>query len=43
MCPACASAGMIAIAGVVSTAALTGVLVKLRGCSNEIANDNINQ
>jgi hypothetical protein len=30
MCPACASVGMLAIAGVVSTAGLAGLLVKLR-------------
>jgi hypothetical protein len=30
MCPACASVGMLAIAGVLSTAGLTGLLVKLR-------------
>jgi hypothetical protein len=35
MCPACASVGMLAIAGVVSTAGLTGLLVKLRaGCGS---------
>ena len=42
MCPACASVGMLAIAGVVSTAGLTGLLVKLRaGCGGR-GKPNIN-
>jgi hypothetical protein len=42
MCPACASVGMLAIAGVVSTAGLTGLLVKFRAGCGSRGNHNIN-
>ena len=42
MCPACASVGMLAIAGVVSTAVLTGLLAKLRADCGSRGKHNIN-
>jgi hypothetical protein len=42
MCPACASVGMLAIAGVVSTAGLTGLLVKLRAGRDSSGSHNVN-
>jgi hypothetical protein len=42
MCPVCASVGMLAIAGVVSTAGLTGLLVKLRTGGGSRGNHNVN-
>jgi alpha/beta superfamily hydrolase len=42
MCPACASVGMLAIAGVVSTAGLTGLLVKLRAVGGSRGKHNVN-
>jgi hypothetical protein len=42
MCPACASVGMLAIAGVVSTAGLTGLLVKLGAGRGSGGKHNIN-
>ena len=42
MCPVCASVGMLAVAGVVSTSGLTGLLVKLRAVCGSRDKPNVN-
>jgi hypothetical protein len=43
MCPVCASLGVFATAGVVSTAGLAMLLVKLRGGGSSRGNRNVNR